>query len=218
MKLWPSTTAEARKIQIFLRKKLKILPLTIEPEYICGVDAAFVKSFAVACASLFKFPELISIQNSIAVAKINFPYIPTFLSFREGRAIIKAIRGLSIKPDVILFDGQGIAHPLSFGIASHIGVLLNTPSVGCAKSKLVGEYKEPAIKKGSYSFLFYNQKAVGVVLRTKDNVKPIFVSPGHLIDIESSIKIVLNSVTEYRIPEPLRKAHQIVKAFIKKLS
>lgn len=213
MKLWPSTISEARKIQILLREKVKIIPLEFEPRYICGVDVAFLNSHALACASLFKFPELILLEDSLAVTQINFPYIPTFLSFREGKAIVKAVRGLSLKPDVILFDGHGVAHPLMFGIASHIGVLLNIPSIGCAKSRLVGQYNEPGAQKGDYSLLYYNEKVVGAVLRTKENVKPVFVSAGHLIDLESSIKIVISSVTKYRIPEPLRRAHQVVKNY-----
>jgi deoxyribonuclease V len=119
---------------------------------------------------------------------------------------MNALKGLRRKPDIILFDGQGIAHPKRLGIASHIGVLLNVPTIGCAKSRLVGTYKEPGFKKRNWSFLKHDGEIVGVVLRTKDNVKPLFVSPGHRIDIQGSIDIVLACSQKYRIPEPLRKA------------
>lgn len=209
MKRWATNIEDAKKIQINLRKKVKIIPLQIEPEYLCGVDAAFSKDYVFACSSLFKFPELIPVEDQIIRMKIEFPYIPGLLSFREGKALIKAIKSLKIKPHIILVDGQGIAHPVFFGIASHIGVLLEIPTIGCAKSKLVGEYREPDKKRGSFSYLYYNGEIIGAVLRTRDKVKPLFVSPGHLIDISSSIKIVFESTTHYRIPEPLRRAHHV---------
>jgi len=215
--IWAKNISEARKIQKILRSKVIIKPLSFEPEYICGVDASFSEKYIFACASLFKFPELIHIEDSFVKMKLEFPYIPNFLSFREGKAIMEAIKNLKIKPQIILFDGQGIAHPLSFGIASHIGVLLDIPSIGCAKSRLVGEYEEPKKERGSFSYLYYRGKIVGAVLRTKTGVKPIFVSPGHLIDIESSIEVVLKATNQYRIPEPLRKAHQRVSYNLKNL-
>jgi len=217
MDIWAKSISEARKIQKILRKKVIIKSLSFEPEYICGVDASFSESHIFACASLFKLPELIHIEDSIVKMKLEFPYIPNFLSFREGKALMEAIKNLKIKPHVILFDGQGIAHPMSFGIASHIGVLLDIPSIGCAKSRLIGEYEEPKKERGSFSYLYYRGEIVGVVLRTKDNVKPLFVSPGHLIDIPSSMEIVLKANKQYRIPEPLRKAHQRVSSNLKNL-
>lgn len=209
MKLWAKDIEEAKKIQETLRKKLKIIPLSSVPQYICGVDAAFSKNYVYACASLFNFDKVVHMEDSIKITKIEFPYIPNFLSFREGKAIWEAIKNLKINPDVILFDGHGIAHPMSFGIASHIGVLIDIPSIGCAKSKLVGDYQEPDKKRGSFSYTYLNSNIVGVVLRTKDKTNPIFVSPGHLIDIKSSVEIVLKLTKNYRIPEPLRRAHHI---------
>ncbi len=134
-----------------------------------------------------------------------------FYPYREGPAVIKAISKLNIKPDLVLFDGQGIAHPEGLGIASHIGVLLNTPAVGCAKSRLVGDYIEPGIIKGQYSHLKYRGKTVGAVLRTRNNVRPVFVSPGHMIDQKGAIDIVLKCTGNYRIPEPLRHADRLSK-------
>ncbi len=213
MKLWAKDIEEAKKIQENLRKKLKIIPLSSVPQYVCGVDAAFSKSHVYACASLFKFDEVVHVEDKITETKIEFPYVPNFLSFREGKAILEAIKNLKIKPDVILFDGHGIAHPMSLGIASHIGVLLDIPSIGCAKSKLIGDYQEPDEKRGSFSYIYLNSEIVGVVLRTKNKTKPIFVSPGHLIDIKSSVEIVLKLTKNYRIPEPLRRAHYIANLY-----
>lgn len=209
--LWPKDIPKAKGIQDVLRKKVKIIPLKKTPEFIAGVDAAFLDEKIVAVATLYKYPYLKHLQDVSTIEKIRFPYVPGLLSFREGLAIINAIKKLKIKPDVILFDGQGIAHPKRIGIASHIGVILNIPTIGCAKSRLIGEFDEPSTKKGSWTYLYYRDKKVGTVLRTRENVKPLFVSPGHLTDIKSSIDIVMGCVTSYRIPEPIRRADQISK-------
>ena len=206
MREWPKDLKRAKQIQEILRKKVKITPLKKKPKYIAGVDAAFLNKDIIGVACLYRYPDMHLIEETYAVTETLFPYIPGFLSFREGPVIINALKGLRKKPDIILLDGQGIAHPKRLGIASHIGVLLNVPTIGCAKSRLVGTYKEPGFKKGSWSSLSYAEEIVGAVLRTKDNVKPLFVSPGHRIDIQGSIDIVLACSQKYRIPEPLRKA------------
>lgn len=208
---WPKNITEAKKIQGVIRKRVKIIPLKKSPIHIAGVDAAFSRSKVIGVVSLYKYPEMIPVKDVYAVTEIPFPYIPGFLSFREGPVIIEAIKRLKIKPDIIIFDGQGIAHPRGVGIATHIGVLLGIPAIGCAKSKLVGEYKEPGIKKGEWSYLRYKDRTIGAVLRTRDNVRPLFVSPGHRIDIKGSIEIILNCTSRYRIPEPLRRADIISK-------
>ena len=215
---WPGDLQGARKLQEILQKKVNIIPLKKEPKYIAGVDAAFLNNKVIGVACLYKYPEIHFIEEAYAVTEILFPYIPGFLSFREGPSIITALKGLKRKPDIILFDGQGIAHPKGLGIASHIGVLLNVPTIGCAKSRLVGTYKEPGPKKGTCSSLLYKKEIVGVVLRTKDSVKPLFVSPGNRIDIQGSIEIVLACSQRYRIPEPLRRADFISKKIKKELS
>jgi deoxyribonuclease V len=209
--IWPDNTKDARTIQASLKDKIKIIPLKKEPKFIAGVDAAFSDDKIVAVACLYRYPALTPIEDAFAVAAVTFPYIPGFLSFREGPAIIEALKRLKNKPDVLLFDGQGIAHPKGLGIASHIGVLLALPTIGCAKSRLVGEYKEPETKKGAWSPLWFHDDVVGAVLRTKDNVRPLFISPGHKIDLQASIDIVLNCSTEYRLPEPLRRADYLSK-------
>jgi len=208
---WPKNIKEAKEIQSIVKKKVKIIQLTKKPEFIAGVDAAFSEDSVIGAVCIYKYPELTLLEETYATIKIMFPYVPGFLSFREGPAIIKALNKLTIKPDVILFDGQGIAHPSSIGIASHIGMLLNIPSIGCAKSKLIGDYTEPGVKKGEYTYLKYHNAVIGAVLRTRDYVKPVFVSPGHLIDLKGAIDIVLKCTTNYRIPEPLRMADRISK-------
>jgi len=214
---WPRDINGAKKLQEVLKKKVSIIPLRKSPEYVAGVDAAFFEDKIIGVTCLYRYPEIILIEEAYSITEVSFPYIPGFLSFREGPAIIKAMSNLKIKPHVILFDGQGIAHPKGLGIASHIGVLLDMPTIGCAKSKLVGNYREPGFKKGNRSSLRYNGKIIGVVLRTKDNVRPVFVSPGHRIDLKNSIKIVCDCTSTYRIPEPLRRADFISKKIKREL-
>ena len=214
---WPKNIKEAQKIQHEIKEKIKIIPLKKKLVFVAGVDAAFSRNNVIATACVYKYPELSLFEQTYALTKILFPYIPGFLSFREGPALLKAINSLSIRPDLILFDGQGIAHPKGTGIASHIGVLLNIPSIGCAKSRLVGEYEEPRNRKGGYSSLRFKGKTVGVVLRTRDNVKPLFVSPGHLINLKGAIDVVLQCISKYRIPEPLRCADNLSKKLKREL-
>jgi deoxyribonuclease V len=209
--LWPDTIQEAKAIQLALKDKVKIIPLRKDLKFIAGVDAAFLEDKVIGVTSIFKYPELTHIEDAFAVTDIPFPYVPGFLSFREGPAIIEALKGLKIKPDIILVDGQGIAHPKGIGIASHLGVILDIPTIGCAKSRLVGEYKEPGLKKGEWAHLNFQGGIVGAVLRTRDNIRPLFVSPGNKIDLRGSIDVVLCCVLKYRIPEPLRRADSLSK-------
>lgn len=208
---WPVNIAEARKIQDQYKNRVKIVPLGKSPDYIAGVDAAFSDDKIIGVACLYKYPEIVPLEDSCVIEKTAFPYIPGYLSFREGPAIIHALRDLKRKPDMILFDGQGIAHPKRLGIASQIGAILDMPAIGCAKSRLVGEYEEPGRNKGDWSPMTYGGEVVGAVLRTRDGVRPVFVSPGHRIDLKESIEIVLGCTGKYRIPEPLRRADMISK-------
>ena len=209
--LRPRTIEEALEIQRALKTKLKITPLKKPPVLIAAADAAFSDDLVFAAASLFGYSPLMHKEDVFAREKARFPYIPGLLAFREGRAIIRVLNILKSSPDLILLDGQGIAHPEGCGIASHIGVLLGIPTIGCAKSRLVGEFEEPGPARGRWSYLFYLGVKVGAVVRTRDNVRPIFVSPGHLVDIKSSIEIVLGCLAGYRIPEPLRSADRLSK-------
>ena len=196
----------AKKIQDNLKQLVRIIPFRGKITSVAGVDAAFIEDKVIATACLFSYPEIILSEETFFIMNTPFPYIPGFLSFREGPAFVKALRKLRKKPDIVLFDGQGIAHPQGLGIASHIGVILELPTIGCAKSKLVGEYKEPGIPRGSRSPLRSGNKTIGAVVRTRDNIKPVFVSPGHLIDLQTSITIVLKTAQRYRLPEPIRRA------------
>ncbi len=208
---WPTNIKDAKALQLKLRHKIKINPLRKPIKYIAAVDAGFKDDTVTGAVCVYDYETLEFKCHETATRKAVFPYVPGYLTFREGPVIIDALKKLKIKPDVIIFDGQGIAHPNSMGIASHMGVLLNTPTIGCAKSRLVGSFKEPGKKKGMWSPLIYNDKTVGVVLRTRDNVRPLFVSPGHKIDLKTSIGIVLRCTGAYRIPLPQRCADMLTK-------
>jgi deoxyribonuclease V len=210
--IWPKDTARAKEIQLFLAWKVKVGPLKKNPNFIAAVDASFLGDTVMAAASLYKYPEMTHLEDAFFRGKTRFPYIPGYLSFREGRAVINAIKKLKIMPDLLFVDGQGIAHPRGIGIASHIGVILNLPTIGCAKSRLIGEFRQPGREKGQWTYLYLKGeplRPIGAVLRTRTNVRPLFVSPGHLTDIESSVAIIMQCTNTYRIPEPLRRADML---------
>ncbi len=210
--LSPKNIEEAKEIQHILRERVRIEPLMKSPALVAGVDAAFFDDEVAAAASLFAYPEMRHLQDSLYRGKATFPYVPGFLSFREGPACLEALDRLEAVPDVILIDGQGIAHPRGAGMASHLGVIMNAPTIGCAKSRLIGEFEQPGRARGDWSYLYREKGAgipVGAVVRTRTDVRPVFVSPGHLIDIVSSVGIVLGCASGYRIPEPLRRADRL---------
>jgi deoxyribonuclease V len=159
---------------------------------------------------LFTYPDLTPLESASAKGRASFPYIPGLLTFREAPTLLEAFSRLKTRPDLILIDGQGIAHPRSMGIAAHIGLILNLPSIGCAKSRLIGTHKEPALDRGQAVPLLVGDRAAGMVLRTRDGVRPVYVSPGHKMDMDTSLKIVLSLCRGYRIPEPLRQVHIFV--------
>ncbi len=204
--IWPKDLREAARIQRNLARRVKVSPLKKRLKVIVAVDAAFSETRAFAAACMFTFPDLTLMAEAIADAPVTFPYVPGYLTFREGPAIVAALKRLTTRPDLILVDGQGIAHPRSIGIASHLGVLLDMPTVGCAKSRLVGDYDEPGSRRGDWSLLVREGKVIGTVLRTRDRVRPVFVSPGHKVSIGDAVEIVLACAARYRIPEPLRRA------------
>jgi deoxyribonuclease V len=210
---WPVSLNEAREVQEALRGKVRIHPPRRPLRNIAALDAAFGGGRIVGAACLLTYPGLELMERAVAVRDLLFPYVPGYLSFREGPVLMEAVEGLAVRPDLLLLDGQGTAHPRGLGIASHLGVLLDTPSIGCAKSRLTGDYREPGRKKGMSSLLRDALgRPVGAVLRTRDNTRPVFVSPGHRMDIMGSIKIVLACTGRYRIPEPLRCADGTAKA------
>jgi deoxyribonuclease V len=176
-----------------------------------GGDVAYSKNgnrlFGVIVVLSFPCMEILDMAETDG--RTPFPYIPTFLSFREGPILIKTFQKLKIKPDVMMYDGQGIAHPRGMGLASHMGLWLDLPSIGCAKTPLLDGFIFPGPLKGNYEWIRREGIKVGAVLRTKEKVKPLFVSPGHGIDLMMSLQLILETCQGFRIPEPLRKAHQI---------
>ena len=216
--VWPDTLPERRSLHERLGTRVRIVPLGKTPRMIAGVDAAFGGNCVTAVASMYLYSPLEQAEDAVSRERIGFPYVPGYLAFREGRAIIAAVKKLKRRPDLLLVDGHGIAHPRGFGIASHIGVLLDVPSVGCAKSRLIGEFAEPGRRKGEWTYLSFEGRNVGAVLRTREDVKPVFISPGHMIDIPSSIAVVMHCVSRYRIPEPLRRADHVSKQISRAVS
>lgn len=210
-RLWPGDIQGAKEVQDALRKEVKIIPLRKTPSTVGAVDAAFFNDSVVAVATLYSFPAMEHLEDAVVIEETLFPYVPGFLAFREGHAAVTALKKLKRLPGLVLIDGQGIAHPRGIGIASQIGVVIERPTIGCAKSRLVGDFEEPGGKKGSWTYLHYRGARVGAVLRTRKDVKPLFVSPGHMIDIPASIEIVMRSLSLYRIPEPLRRADLLSK-------
>lgn len=203
---WDVSPAEARQIQEELGKKVRIADGFKKVRLIAGADIGFGNGCARAVCVVMTFPELEVVEEVMVKGEVRFPYVPGLLTFREGPLLLSAFSRLKKTPDVILFDGQGIAHQRNLGLAAHMGVLLGWPTLGCAKSRLVGKYREPGAKKGSMSTLTYKGNRVGSVVRTRTNVRPVFVSPGNLISFASSEKLVLKCATRYRIPEPTRIA------------
>jgi deoxyribonuclease V len=210
---WNVNYKKAIQIQEILRNSLILKKPQLKVHKVAGTDVSFDKRgdrfFAGVVVHEIK-SELEKIEEVTVTGRVKFPYIPGLLSFREAPILLRAFRKLKTNPDVILFDGQGIAHPRNFGLASHIGLILNKPSIGCAKSLLVGEYGEVENKIGAYSKLVFNNKVVGAVLRTKINTKPVFVSPGHKVNLAFAVRIVLETGCGYRIPEPIRQAHILI--------
>jgi|Deesub1362B_J571_1020462.scaffolds.fasta_scaffold00504_20 deoxyribonuclease V len=199
---------KAIEIQEIFASKVKLDWIEKKVNSIAGFDAAYKGGKIIGGCAVLSFPKLDLIEEKTIVKEINFPYLPSFLAFRELPVFIELFKLLKNVPDLIIVDGNGIAHPRKIGLATHLGVVLNVPSIGCAKSPYY-PVNDPPPYKGSYQ-LMRNDKGeiVGVALRTKEKVKPVYISPGHLINFKKSIEFVLNC-SIYRIPEPLRKAHQV---------
>lgn len=209
---WDVTPKEAIRIQEKLREKLVFRPPKKPIRLLAAGDVSYNSGDEISFGAflLFRFPDLILLEKAWAVDKISFPYIPGLLTFREAPILLKVFSQLSQKPELLLLDGQGIAHPRSMGIAAHLGLLLNLPAIGCAKSRLCGIYEEPGSEKGSTAPLKDRGKTIGTVVRTRTGIKPVFVSPGHKMDLSTSKKVVLTLCRTYRLPEPLRQAHVFV--------
>jgi deoxyribonuclease V len=210
---WDVDYKAAVAIQAELREKLILDDgLSGDIRIVAGADISCTKGDdrVFAGVVLLDAATLEVIEEATYSGRTSIPYIPGLLSFRESPALLQAFGRLRKQPDVALFDGQGIAHPRGFGLAAHMGLILDVPSVGCAKTRLVGTYREPGERRGQHSPLVCNGKRVGAVVRTKDRVKPVFVSQGHRVSLECAVKIVLQCACRYRIPEPIRRAHILV--------
>ena len=176
---------------------------------VAGIDIGYRNDTACAAVVVMQLTDLKILEESVATVPVQFPYVPGLLSFREGPVIMEALGKLRALPDLLIIDGQGIAHPRRFGVASHIGLLLNMPTVGCAKTRLVGDYEPPLRSAGSTSLLTDAKETIGAVVRTRTGVKPVFVSIGHLMDLNDCIRVVLKACRGYRLPEPLRRADHL---------
>jgi len=224
---WNLSYSQARDCQRKLASRVRFIPLKKHPKLIAGLDCAFSKDGKkiVAAVVVLKPPDFTPVETAYALRKLTFPYIPGLLSFREAPACIAAVKKLKTTPDMFIIDGQGIAHPRRLGLAAHLGLFFDKPTIGCAKSRLTGFFEEPPPEKGTYSLLKDKKggkhdtqnairdtqyETIGAVVRTRTNVKPLFVSVGNKCLLKDAIKITLRCSVKYRLPEPTRLAHQLV--------
>jgi len=208
---WDLTPGEAIALQKRLAKRVVRLDRVGPVRHVCGIDVGFDDEGRVtrAAAAVLGFPGLQLVDFALARRPTSFPYVPGLLSFREAPAALDALGALRVVPDLLLCDGQGIAHPRRIGIASHIGLLAGIPSIGVAKTRLVGEHGRVPGRRGAWAPLVDRGETVGAVLRTRAGVKPLFVSIGHRVSLETSIRWVMACTTRYRLPETTRWAHRL---------
>lgn len=209
---WEISPREAVALQRSLAAYVRIEPLAAEPKTIAGVDVSVRGNLVQAAVVLLDAETLSPVAQAVWRDEVRFPYVSGLLSFREIPAVLAALEQLPSLPDLIMCDGQGIAHPRRIGLASHLGVLLDLPTVGAAKSRLIGVAEEPPMAAGSWTPLRHHEEIVGAVLRTRTGVKPMYVSPGHRVTLGEAMRIVLQCVTRYRMPEPTRLAHLLSRA------
>lgn len=202
---------KAIQIQESLKDRIILKKTFSKVKTIGGGDVAYSKNENLLFGAIvvLSFPEMEILDTATANGNVPFPYIPGLLAFREGPILIETFQRLKLKPDIMIYDGQGIAHPRGMGLASNMGLWLDLPSIGCAKTPLLPKFISPGPLKGSFEWIRREKKKVGAVLRTRDGVKPLFVSPGHQIDLPTSNQLILDSCKGFRFPEPLRKAHQL---------
>jgi deoxyribonuclease V len=207
---WHVTAAQAIKIQMGLAAEVSRVDEVTSPRLIAGVDISVNRwaKTGTGAVVVLSYPGLELVEVRTVTDSIGFPYVPGLLSFREAPLVLAACKELTVTPDIIMVDGQGIAHPRRMGLASHLGLFLDITTIGCAKSRLCGNHKEPGDKTGSYAELLDKGDVIGAALRTRDGVNPVYVSIGHKIDLPSAIHWVLACCRGYRLPEPTRLAHQ----------
>jgi deoxyribonuclease V len=204
---WDVSPAEAKRIQERLRGRVCVQPLPHTPRTVGGLDVHDERG----AVAVLTWPDLEWIGGAIAQRDVAYPYIPGLLSFREAPLLLAAIDKLDVLPDLLMCDGQGLAHPRGFGLACHIGLWLGQPTIGCAKTRLYGQHGEPGRERGSAVPLYRDGCVIGAVVRTRTAVKPLYVSVGHRITLPQAIEMVLRCAPRYRLPEPLRVAHTMAK-------
>lgn len=206
---WNVSPAEAAKIQKELKEQVSLIDDFDKIERVGGVDVKYKKSSSKATAAVvvLNFPGLEVLETRVVEGEVSFPYVPGLFSFREIPLLILALEKLKTPPHVMLVDGQGIAHPQRMGLAAHLGILMDIPTIGCAKSRLLGTHEEPSKEKGAYTYLYDKTEVIGAVVRTRTNISPVYVSTGHKISLHTAVEFVLKCTTKFRIPEPLRAAH-----------
>ncbi|HWC57967.1 MAG TPA: deoxyribonuclease V [Candidatus Paceibacterota bacterium] len=213
---WNLTPKEAIALQKRLRTTLRFTPLTRTPAFVAGADVSIDRGGDKSYAGIIvlSYPALETVTYAVAASPLSFPYIPGLLSFREIPSLMKCWEALSIKPDVVMVDGQGIAHPRHMGIASHLGLLITTPTIGVAKSRLYGNYTLPTVV-GTWNTLLdpVDGEPIGVALKSKARSHPLIISPGHLITLTDALALVRTTLAGYRLPEPTRRAHILVNDF-----
>ncbi|MBD8498788.1 deoxyribonuclease V [Paenibacillus arenosi] len=216
---WSISETEAFNLQQELAKKVITEDQFADIHYVAGVDVAYCsQSDQLIAAVVILHAETLEVVESVVTQDtVQFPYIPGLFSFRELPSIVKAFNLIKTPPQLVVCDGQGIAHPRRFGLASHLGILFDIPTIGCGKTKLIGEFEEPFIQRGNSSSLTDNEEVIGSVLRTQDNIKPIYVSVGHRISLSTACEWILKLSPTYRLPETTRQADQLVRITLLKL-
>jgi deoxyribonuclease V len=214
---WNLSPKQAVALQKRLASSVVLKPLPDEITVVAGADVGYSRGHdkSLAAVATYTHPVLECRELVRFQGMLSYPYLPGLLSFREIPLLLQAFERLREEPDVVLSDGQGTAHPRRFGLASHLGLWLNLPTVGCAKTRLVGTHGKVGPMKGQYRSLLYQGDKVGVVLRTRTKVKPLYVSPGHLAEVESSRRLVMRCCLKYRLPEPIRRAHLEVQRVVR---
>jgi deoxyribonuclease V len=212
---WNVSPQEAIALQKMLAAEvISNKPIDIAAvKLVAGVDVSVKENVSQAAVVILRYPELDVIETVLAKRPTPFPYIPGLLSYREGPVLEEAFQKLIHEPDVFIFDGMGIMHPRRIGIASHMGVWLQKPTIGCGKTYFLGTYDEPAQERGAWSLVHHKGDVIGAVLRTRPNVKPVYISPGHLADLPTSLDLVMRCTPKYRLPEPIRQAHNAAGKF-----
>jgi deoxyribonuclease V len=209
--IWPKTAEEAITLQNLLRKQVSTEDQIGSVQYVAGADVGFENEGTItrAAVAVLTYPDLIMVEFAVARKPTDFPYIPGLLSFREIPALLEALSQLKTQPDLILVDGHGTAHPRRLGIASHLGVLIDTPTIGVGKSLLVGKYEEVPQERGAWKPLMHRGDTIGAVLRTRKGFNPLFISGGHKVSLATAIDYVLRCSPKYRLPETTRRAHDL---------